>query len=226
MGRNEWKHKHLYVPDQWKEYWSAYPQGYTILESLIDWVHQVNNMADNLNDFYGRLKHFRKEIDTFKKNFGEDLQDEVERTLIDWQASGFLTVVIDAVLQSQMDDLEQRVNEKHDKIDQNQREIHQRINNNQNQLNKLEGSKVSRSELLDGLNRKASYGYVDRELREVAERIADIIVTPGEGITEQEIIDAREGENTLGDNIRKIHEKTKPFFNNLMRNPYFKNHND
>lgn len=109
MLDREWKHKRLYVPEQWKDYWSAYPQGYTILEALIDWVHQVNNMADNLNDFYGRLKHFRKEIDNFKKRFDDNLQEEVERTLSDWQESGFLEIVIDQALETKYHEMDERL---------------------------------------------------------------------------------------------------------------------
>lgn len=105
----EWKHKHLYVPDQWREYWSAYPQGYTILEALMDWVNQVNNMSDNLNDFYNRLKYFKDYLDTFKDRFDDSLKDEIQNTLEDWQASGFLDDVISEALQTQIDIVEGKV---------------------------------------------------------------------------------------------------------------------
>lgn len=108
MVDREWKHKHLYVPDQWKEYWSAYPQGYTILEALLDWVHQVNNMADHVNDFNKRVNYFRDELDTFKNNFDDNLQNEVTRTLTDWQSSGFLDVVIGEALETKIDNVEKQ----------------------------------------------------------------------------------------------------------------------
>ena len=43
------KFNHLNVPDQWNHYWSRYPQGYTIMESLIAWVSQVDAMVDEYN---------------------------------------------------------------------------------------------------------------------------------------------------------------------------------
>lgn len=40
----------LNVPESWSHYWSKYPEGFTILESLISWVSQVDKMTDKLND--------------------------------------------------------------------------------------------------------------------------------------------------------------------------------
>jgi hypothetical protein len=37
----------LNVPDQWNQYFTKYPQGYTILEALLNWVQQVDDMVDN-----------------------------------------------------------------------------------------------------------------------------------------------------------------------------------
>lgn len=40
---------HLKVPDQYNQYFTKYPQGYTILEALLNWVQQVDDMIDQLN---------------------------------------------------------------------------------------------------------------------------------------------------------------------------------
>ena len=39
----------LKFPDSWSHYWSKYPEGFTILESLISWVSQVDKMTEQLN---------------------------------------------------------------------------------------------------------------------------------------------------------------------------------
>lgn len=91
------KFKHLNVPTHWQNYWSRYPEGYTILEALISWVSQVDDMTDNVNKW-------NEYLDAFVEHFDEQLQDEVAQTLKDWQESGFLNVVIAEGLQWQLDD--------------------------------------------------------------------------------------------------------------------------
>ena len=98
------KFNHLNVPDHWKQYWSRYPEGFTILEALISWVSQVDNMVDNQNKLNDNVEQFRNEIDEFVERFDERLQDEVTQTLSDWQNSGFLDVVISEALQWELDD--------------------------------------------------------------------------------------------------------------------------
>lgn len=98
------KFNHLNVPDQWQHYWTKYPEGLTILEALISWVSQVDDMVDNQNKLNANVEQFRKEIDDFVGRFDERLQDEVTHTLKDWQSSGFLDVVISTALQWQLDD--------------------------------------------------------------------------------------------------------------------------
>jgi hypothetical protein len=57
------KFSHLNVPSHWRHEWSKYPEGYTILEALLNWVQQVDNMADNINDWNNYLDHFTKTVD-------------------------------------------------------------------------------------------------------------------------------------------------------------------
>lgn len=98
------KFNHLNVPDHWQHYWSRYPEGYTILEALISWVNQVDGMIDNQNKLNDNVEQFRKEIDDFVGRFDKSLQYEVTQTLKEWQASGFIDVVISEALQWQLDD--------------------------------------------------------------------------------------------------------------------------
>lgn len=94
--------KHLRIPETWQHYWTRYPQGYTILEALFDWVSQVNEMVDNQNKL-------NEVVENVVKNFDKNLQDQVIDTLSEWQESGFLDVVIDQALQTQIDEVSEQV---------------------------------------------------------------------------------------------------------------------
>lgn len=97
--------KHLHVPDHWQQYWSKYPQGYTIMEALISWVSQVDLMTDNVNDWNNYL-------DQFVQTFDTKLQDNVRDMVYELYDSGKLAEltaqVIDAV-QDQIDDINSEV---------------------------------------------------------------------------------------------------------------------
>lgn len=56
------------------------------------------------------------------------------------------------------------------------------------------------------------------QLDEVNKRIDRIITEPSKGISQQEIIDARQGEDSLGDNIAKIKEEVKHNIENVVKN--------
>ena len=96
----------LNVPDHWQQYWSRYPQGYTILEALINWVSQVNDMSDNINDWNNYL-------DEFVEKFDKELQATVETTLLEWFESGFLKDVVNEAFDYKfeviMNDIDQRI---------------------------------------------------------------------------------------------------------------------
>lgn len=101
---------HLQVPDQYNQYFSKYPQGYTILEALLNWVQQVNDMTDNLTSWNTYL-------DEFVLTFDTDLQDKVTDTLSVWQSSGFLKIIIDQALQTQIDNTNAQLANKADKTE-------------------------------------------------------------------------------------------------------------
>jgi hypothetical protein len=82
---------HLNVPDYWQQYWTKYPEGYTILESLLNWVAQVDSMVDNVNNWNTYL-------DNFIATFELDLQVEVIKTLNAWKLDGTLdTIIMEAI---------------------------------------------------------------------------------------------------------------------------------
>lgn len=98
------KFNHLNVPDHWRQYWTRYPEGYTILEALINWVGQVDDMVDNVNNW-------NEYLDDFVELFDKELQGNVITILREWQEDGTLDVLIDEALQTQMDNLEEKISD-------------------------------------------------------------------------------------------------------------------
>lgn len=114
------KFNHLNIPDKWQQYWSRYPQGYTIMEALIDWVSQVDDMVDNQNILTDNVAQFRNEIDAFINQFDDSLQTTVTDTLTDWQDSGFLDEIINQALETKYDSLSSQLTQlDSSKIDKN-----------------------------------------------------------------------------------------------------------
>lgn len=97
-GVNNLKFKYLRVPDHWEQFWSKYPQGYTILESLINWVSQVDKMVDQLNKNTIDIKEFKEEVNNqindFLSKFDKNLQEEITRQLSEWLDDGVLADII------------------------------------------------------------------------------------------------------------------------------------
>lgn len=127
--------RHFNIPHTWEQYWTQYPEGYTIMESLIDWIGQVNDMTDVLNDTTTFVNDFIEQYD-------DNMLGKVRETLTDWQDSGFLDVVIDEALQTQLDVLEQ--------------ETTQRLSDFDTQLTETETG------LIDELNKKATKTQLGR----------------------------------------------------------------
>lgn len=92
----------LNVPDTWRQYYTKYPEGYTILESLLNWVQQVNDLTENVNNWNDYL-------DNFVESFDTDLRGKVTDILSDWQDSGILEVIINEALQTQLDVTDEKV---------------------------------------------------------------------------------------------------------------------
>src|SRR5690625_350270 len=56
---------------------------------------------------------------------------------------------------------------------------------------------ATKEELYRESNAKADKSYVDSKVSSIDDRINDIITNPAEGVSEQEIIDARDGKGSL-----------------------------
>ena len=93
----------LNIPHKWKDYFSEYPNGLTLIEAMIQWVSQVNDMVDLQNNLTTTVEDYRDELDDFISKFSGELQETVTDILDDWQQSGFLDVVISEALQWELD---------------------------------------------------------------------------------------------------------------------------
>ena len=82
-----------------EEYWTKYPEGYTIYEALLDWLKHVNDLTDNVNDWNVFLQGF---IDTFDSK----LKDEVIQLVQTWIDNGYIEVVISEAIQFRMAEVE------------------------------------------------------------------------------------------------------------------------
>lgn len=57
------KFQELRVPNEWRMYWSHYPEGYTVMEALINWASQTNGIIDNVNEWNDYLNVFVEQFD-------------------------------------------------------------------------------------------------------------------------------------------------------------------
>lgn len=101
-----YKHfKHLNVPDHWQHYWSKYPHGYTIMEALISWVSQVDQMTDNLNSWNTYLDQF---VSTFDTKLQGTVREMVQE-LYDSGKLAELTADVIAAVQDQIEEIDDRL---------------------------------------------------------------------------------------------------------------------
>ena len=103
------KYNHLNVPTHWQNYWTRFPEGHTILEALISWVSQVDDMVDNQNQLNETVETYGNRLDEFIGKFDTQLQETVEQTLSDWQKTGFLDVIINTALDTKYHEMDNRL---------------------------------------------------------------------------------------------------------------------
>ena len=103
------KYNHLNVPSHWKNYWTRYPEGHTILEALISWVSQVDGMVDNQNELNETVETYGNRLDEFIGKFDTHLQETVGQTLSEWQQSGFLNIIINEALDTKYHEMNDRL---------------------------------------------------------------------------------------------------------------------
>src|SRR5690606_20277091 len=75
------KFKYLSVPNHWEHYWTKYPEGYTILEALLSWVKQVDDLIDQINIYHERLDWFEKDWEKHKQRLIELVQEIVNERI-------------------------------------------------------------------------------------------------------------------------------------------------
>ena len=100
---------HLNIPSHWQSYWTRFPEGHTILEALIQWVSQVDEMVDNQNNLSDTVSNYGTRLDQFIDQFDGRLSDEVKHTLGEWQQSGFLDDVINDALDTKYHEMDNRL---------------------------------------------------------------------------------------------------------------------
>lgn len=71
------KFNHLNLPEEWKTYFTKYPNGLSILEALIQWVSQVDDMVDVVNNFSLYIDNFIASFDTNLKATAKIILDEM-----------------------------------------------------------------------------------------------------------------------------------------------------
>lgn len=158
--------EHLTFPPQWKDYWTKYPHGMTILESLIDWATKTNDLIDNVNNWNAYL-------DDFVATFDENLKQEVTETVQSWIASGYIEVVISAALQTQIDDVELQLNNEVQRIDAQLADNVQQLNL---KVDKVSGKGLStedyttlEKEKVANIALKADITYVNSEIASISD---------------------------------------------------------
>lgn len=109
------KFDELNAPYSFKEYWSKYPQGYTIYEAILDWLKQVNDMSGVLNQITDDLEAFYTQVN-------ETLISYTDAQLQSWLTNGTLETLINDTLfntkadKTVVDGLIDQVNERIDNI--------------------------------------------------------------------------------------------------------------
>ena len=103
------KFNHLNIPSHWQSYWTRFPEGHTILEALIQWVSQVDEMVDNQNKLSDTVSNYGTRLDQFIDQFDGNLSEKVIDTLGEWQQSGFLDIVIDQALDTKYHEMDDRL---------------------------------------------------------------------------------------------------------------------
>lgn len=84
------------LPIQFREYYTKYPHGVTIFESLIEWVNLNNDMVNNINDL-------NRYMDNFINQWQGEMKEEVEKTMIEWREDGSLDHILGVVFDEEFD---------------------------------------------------------------------------------------------------------------------------
>lgn len=105
--------------------------------------------------------------------------------------------------------------------DTNHPNLKERLDTEYQKLSSQLAQKAEEKDLINGLLSKPNKEYVDDAVNKVEERISEIITTPIDGVNAEEIIDARHGEKSLGDNISNIKSMVETSVKNIVTNGNF-----
>ena len=90
---------HLHVPDHFQVTMSKYPHGLSMLESLLSWVSQVDEMVDAYNLTRAEFEALQKTVDTAIETLWATVVPEtISETLDLWYSNGKLGTVINNTL--------------------------------------------------------------------------------------------------------------------------------
>jgi hypothetical protein len=93
------KFDELQVPETFQQYYSKYPQGYTLIEALLNWVESVNGLTGNVNDWNTYLDNFVEDFDTnLQEKTGISLQEFIDNGTLGGLINGGLLSDINSQL--------------------------------------------------------------------------------------------------------------------------------
>lgn len=81
------KFENLMISENWNKYFKNYAHGHTVVEQLIHWMSQVNNLVENVNDWNEWLELFENKFD---KNLLGSARKIIEEMIADGRFQEFL----------------------------------------------------------------------------------------------------------------------------------------
>ena len=102
----------LTMSDRWTKYFKQYAYGNTVIEQLVHWISQVNQMTDNVNDWNTYLHKF---VETFD----EKLKPHVIAFLQEMYDSGDLRIIMEEFISNKAVEIDETL----DEFDKNLKEV-------------------------------------------------------------------------------------------------------
>ena len=105
------------APYTFQEYWTKYPEGYTIFETLLDWLQRTNDLIDHTNSLTNNVNNMRNELDTFYEMVKPELLQYAIQLVDDMKAAGDFDDILLTVVADQLELRDQRIDELEDRVD-------------------------------------------------------------------------------------------------------------
>lgn len=93
------------ISPQWKILWKTHPDGYTIVENLIEWASQANLLDDEIKNTQDKIKKIKERINEFIEKFDADLRGTVADLLEEWDQEGFFEEVINHTIFNELNEV-------------------------------------------------------------------------------------------------------------------------